>query len=138
MGMPTTPLISRLPAELLVATVTSTSSMTHLSAAFSTAVAVLLTVTVMPASAQSPVSADATPVVLFLTESALAEPSLAPPTVDATRVSLLTTLVTAALTTARREPPSDTTKNTNPDGEELSYSPLRQKMCAILTFSQLQ
>merc|ERR1712051_631471 len=117
--MPTIPLISSKPAELLVATVTSTLLEETPSVVSSTEVAELLTVMVMLNSAQSPVSADATPVVLFPTESALAEPSLALPMVAATRVSLPTTLAIAALTTARREPPSNTTKNnrSTTDGE---------------------
>jgi len=117
--MPTIPLISSKLAESLVATVTSTNSMTHLNVVSSTEVAALLTVLVMPNSAQSLVSADATMVVLFPTVSVLAELSLAHLTVVATKVSLLTTPVTADLTTARREPPSDVTKNklSTPDGE---------------------
>merc|ERR1712051_190728 len=117
--MPTMPLISSKPAELLVATVTSTLLEETPSVVSSTEVAGLLTVMVMLNSAQSPVSADATPAVLFPTESALAEPSLALPMVAATRVSLPTTLAIAASTTARREPPSNTTKNnrSTTDGE---------------------
>merc|ERR1712051_664526 len=109
--MPTIPLISSRPAESLVATVTSTLLEETPSVVSSTEVAELLIVMVMLNSAQSPVSADATPAVLFPTESALAEPSLVLPMVAATRVSLPTTLAIAALTTARREPPSNTTKN---------------------------
>merc|ERR1712051_1177168 len=117
--MPTIPLISSKPAESLVATVTSTLLEETPSVVSSTEVAELLIVMVMLNSAQSPVSADATPAVLFPTESALVEPSLALPMVAATRVSLPTTLAIAALTTARREPPSNTTKNnrSTTDGE---------------------
>merc|ERR1712051_1092823 len=117
--LPTMPLISSKPAELLVAMVTSTILEETPSVVSSTEVAELLIVMVILNSAQSPVSADATPAVLFPTESALAEPSLALPMVAATRVSLPTTLAIAALTTARREPPSNTTKNnrSTTDGE---------------------